>query len=76
MNILTNFVTSVNCKTDLGVFLDTIPFLGDAASSHISNYSPNSTLKNCWAGLPDGVTSIVAFTALFLSFTSTPLVIG
>ena len=36
MNILTNFVTSVNCKTDLGVFLDTIPFLGDAASSRVA----------------------------------------
>ena len=41
MNILTNFVTSVNCKTDLGVFLDTIPFLGDAASSRVAQGGPS-----------------------------------
>ena len=39
-------------------------------------YSPNLTLKNWVGGLPGGVTSMVAFTALFFSFTSTPLVIG
>ena len=38
-------------------------------------YSPNLTLKN-WLAPGGGVTSMVVFTALFFSFTSTPLVIG
>ena len=38
-----------------------------------SDYSPNCTLKN-WLVAPDGgVTSSVVLTALFFSFTSTPL---
>ena len=39
-------------------------------------YSPNLTLKNWLGGLPGGVTSMTVFTALFFSFTVTPLVIG
>ena len=39
-------------------------------------YSPNLTLKNCAGAAVGGVTSIVVITALFLPFTSTPLVIG
>ena len=38
-------------------------------------YSPNLTLKN-WLAPDGGVTSMVVFTALFFSFTSTPLDIG
>ena len=39
-------------------------------------YSPNLTLKNWLCAPCGGVTSMVVFTALFFSFTVTPLVIG
>ena len=39
-------------------------------------YSPNFTLKNWLGGLPGGVTSMTVLTALFFSFTVTPLVSG